>query len=261
MERIESAKNPRVKELRALWSKKGREEQGAFLLEGPKLLKEALSSGFAVRFVLCTEEFSAARPALIAAARESGAAVYFAARAAIEAASEARTPQEVVAAAALPALPQELPEGLAVALDAVQDPGNVGAILRCADAMGACGVLLGPGCADPYAPKAMRASMGSALHLPLLACASLPAALRALKARGFRLIAAHLRGEERLPAPLGNKLALLIGNEGKGLSAEVTAEADWLFRLKMKGRAESLNAAVCAGILLYELSAHMEAEQ
>lgn len=255
---IESAKNPRVKELRELSTKKGREEQGAFLAEGRKLLQEAVKEGLTIRTVLSTRRFAEEQADLLERARECGARVFTAERVAVDAASDTKTPQEVVASVAIPT-PEAVPShGLIAALDAVQDPGNVGAILRSADAMGAAAVLLGPGCADPWSPKAMRASMGSALHLPVISCAALPQEIGALRDKGFLVVAAHLRGNGVLPPDLGNKVVLLIGNEGNGLSDEVSAQANLLYRLEMKGRAESLNAAVCAGILLYELSHRME---
>ena len=152
MEVITSTQNPAVKRMKALASRKGRLEQGCFLLEGPKLVGEALAAGFALTAVLVQESEWEAFEGLAERAGESGAVVSRVSRAAMESASDARTPQGILAAARLPAAPppDQYAAGLWAVLDGVQDPGNMGTILRSADAMGAKGILLGPGCADPW---------------------------------------------------------------------------------------------------------------
>ena len=137
-----------------------------------------------------------------------------------------------------------------MALDRVQDPGNLGTILRTADAMGAAGLLLGGGCADPFGPKVLRSTMGSVYHIPLWQ-GELTAELAKLREAGFSLICGHLAGTEVLPE-VGDKCVLIIGNEGSGVSDEV-ADMCKKYRLPMYGRAESLNASVAAGILMYEI--------
>jgi len=251
---IDSPKNARVRLIKSLSQKKRREETGLFAVEGEKLLDEALNWGFAIDFALLLEQKGELAERLVAA----GAEVFFASEQAIRAACDTETPQGCVAAVKMPDVAGAFPQrGLWTVLDGVQDPGNVGAIIRCADAFGAAGVLLGPGCADAWSPKAVRAAMGSSFHIPVLSAADLPQALARMRKGGFRLIAAHLAGSPELPESLGDSAALLIGSEGRGLSAEVSREADILFRLPMKGHAESLNAAVAAGVILYELSRRM----
>ena len=259
MEVITSTQNPAVKRMKALASRKGRLEQGCFLLEGPKLVGEALAAGFALTAVLVQESEWEAFEGLAERAGESGAVVSQVSRAAMESASDARTPQGILAAARLPAAPppDQYAAGLWAVLDGVQDPGNMGTILRSADAMGAKGILLGPGCADPWSPKAIRSAMGSTFHVLVEETEDLPGELGKMRAQGFEIIAGHLRGNGQLPQRLPERVALLIGSEGQGLSDAVSAQASLLYRLPMRGRAESLNAAVCAGILLYELSGRM----
>ena len=150
--------------------------------------------------------------------------------------------------------PQTYPNGLVVVLDGVQDPGNVGAILRSADAFGATGLLLSPACADAYAPKTLRAAMGSTYHLPVWQGELLPE-LSSMRLQGFTALCGDLNGSETLP-PLASSVALVIGSEGSGVSAEVIAVCEG-YRLPMRGRAESLNASVAAGVLLYVVSAAM----
>lgn len=142
-----------------------------------------------------------------------------------------------------------------VLMENVQDPGNVGAILRTMDAAGFDGALLSPGCADPYAPKALRATMGSIFRVPTLQVGSAAEAAKALKSEGYAVIAAALSGEDFfLRGKLPEKFCLVIGNEGAGVTGETLAAATHTYRLPMRGGAESLNAAAAAAILIYELA-------
>ena len=142
-----------------------------------------------------------------------------------------------------------------VLMERVQDPGNVGAILRTMDAAGFDGAILSPGCADPFAPKALRATMGAVFRVPTMQVKSAAAAARTLKEEGYAVIAAALNGKDffarkRLPG----KLCLIIGNEGAGVSDETLKVATHTYRLPMRGGAESLNAAAAAAVFIYELS-------
>lgn len=249
---IESTRNERVKLARALAAKKGRSEQGLHFIEGDKLVREAVVSGAQI-----VEAFIEEGHELMAAVLEgSGAGVYAVTRAVMETLSHTETPQWVCATVRTPSceLPDYYPAGLVVALDGVQDPGNLGTIIRTADAMGASGVFLGDGCADPFAPKPLRAAMGSVYHLPIWQDA-LPAQLVRMKEQGFTLVCGHLKGEDTLPPP-GERCALVIGSEGAGVSDAVAALCE-KYRLPMYGFAESLNASVAAGILIYEIARRM----
>jgi TrmH family RNA methyltransferase len=148
------------------------------------------------------------------------------------------------------ACPDAYPEGLVVVLDRLQDPGNLGTIVRTADALGAAGVLIGAGCADPFSPKALRAAMGSTYHLPMW-IGSLETELTRLRTQGFTCICGHLGGEETLPR-ITKRTALVIGNEGQGVS-DRTAQMCIRYRMPMRGRAESLNAAVFAALMMQTL--------
>ena len=249
---IESTRNERVKRAKALSTKKGRLEQGLHFIEGEKLVREAVISGahFADAFV---EE---GHDLMAAVLEGSGAQVYVVKRSVMQSMTQTDTPQWVCACVRTPegALPEFYPEGLIVALDCVQDPGNLGTILRTADAMGAAGVLLGEGCADPFAPKPVRAAMGSIYHLPVWQ-ANLVQELSKLKGRGYQLICGHLRGNTQMPNPT-NKCVLVVGNEGSGVSEPVSALCR-KYKLPMYGFAESLNASVAAGIMIYEIARQM----
>ncbi|MBE5784605.1 MAG: RNA methyltransferase [Clostridiales bacterium] len=249
---IESTRNETVKRARALAQRKGRLEQGVHFIEGEKLVREAVISGaqFADAFI---EEGHDLMKAVL---EGSGATVYTVKRSVMESLTQTGTPQWVCATVKTPEqpIPEYYPAGLIVALDCVQDPGNLGTILRTADAMGAAGLLLGEGCADPYAPKPLRAAMGSIYHVPVWQ-GSLETEIGRLAEQGFKLVCGHLKGGSELPDP-GGKCVLVIGNEGNGVSDAIADRCD-KYRLPMYGFAESLNASVAAGILIYELARKM----
>ncbi len=245
---IESRANERVKEARKLLLRKERKASGLHLIESEKLVREAVASGAKVVSCFLEEGFPFAPP--------EDAVTYTVTRAVLESLCESQTPQGIVAVVETPSLtpPKAYPCGLVVVLDGVQDPGNVGTILRSADAFGAKGVLLSPTCADLYAPKTLRAAMGSTYHLSVWQ-GELEPELMKMNQQGFTALCGDLKGSETLPM-LKPSVALVIGSEGKGVSESV-AELCVRFRLTMRGRAESLNAAVAAGVLLYVVSEAM----
>ena len=252
--RIDSRQNPIVKDVRSLHAKKGRRLLGLHLIEGEKLLYEAVSSNMHVQDVF-VRDGAQISPALLEAAK---GAVYEVSQAVMEALADTTTPQGVCATVRTPetVLPETvLPEtgsaGMIVALDALQDPGNLGAILRTADAMGAVCVILGEGCVDPYSPKALRAAMGSTYHIPLVQ-GNLKDALQNLRQHAYCCMCGHLQGQERLP-PMQDRCVIVIGNEGNGVDEDIAALCVRV-RLPMYGRAESLNASMAAGLLMYEVA-------
>ncbi len=248
---IESTRNETVKRAKALHMKKERDASGLHFIEGIRMLQEALKADIKIEEAFLEEGHAEIAELL----EQKGAQVHLVSRTVMESVSNTQTPQWVCACVRTPEneLPQRFPQGLIVALDAVQDPGNMGTIIRSADALGAGGVLLGDGCADPFSPKALRSTMGSVYHLPVWKC-NLPKIMTRLSGQDFLLLCAHLKGSELFP-DLPSKSVLVIGNEGNGVSDEV-ASLCYLYRLPM-GRAESLNASVAAGILIYEMARHM----
>ncbi len=244
MEEISSTQNAYIKTLRSLKQKKYRKALGKFLAEGEKCAEEALAYG--------DTEALLVRDALLPlaeTARQKGVRVILCSDAVLNAVCEIKTPQGAVAVVRCKELPFA-PAGIVAALEDVADPQNVGAIIRTADAVGAAGVLLSPGSADHTSPRAVRASMGSVFHLPIRVAQEFLPALRALQNRGFLLAGGHLAGKETLPAA-GN-ICVLIGNEARGLSQAAAGQCDALVRIPLYGKAQSLNAAVAAGLLLYQ---------
>ena len=140
-------------------------------------------------------------------------------------------------------------------MDNIQDPGNLGTIFRTAEAAGVTGILLSRDCADIYNPKTIRSTMGAIFRMPFVYTDDLPGAVNSLKKHDIRVFAAHLEGERAYDEEdYRQGSAFLIGNEGSGLRPEVAACADVLVRIPMEGMAESLNAAVAAAVLMFEVS-------
>ncbi len=255
MPAISSSQNPAVAFARSLAQKKNRLRSGQTLLEGEHMVGEALRTCPERVTALFVEETRMQTYAALIALAPREAAVYAVTERVLAALSTVQTPQGVAATLLLPQPPA--PEAMGprlVLLENVQDPGNVGTVLRTLEAAGFDGCLLTEGCADPFSPKGLRATMGAGLRVPIREVESAPAELEALKARGYAVLAAALDGAPYYdrPAP-PERLCLLIGNEGAGLTPESMAAATHCYRLPMRGHAESLNAAVAAAILMYDL--------
>ena len=250
MDRITSAKNPAVQRLRSLKDAKARREAGLFLVEGEVMIREALGCGLKLRELAAEESHADFAREVCGNARG-----FIVTRSLLETICDTRTPQGVCAAFELPepVAPEDLPERI-VALDGVQDPGNLGTIWRTADAAGFQALLLGAGGADPLSPKVQRAAMGSGFRVPFCHAPELAEALITLRKRGYRVFASDLSGADFYARPdAGEKFVLVIGNEARGISDAVREAADCRVKLPMRGGAESLNAAVAAGIMMYEL--------
>ena len=139
-----------------------------------------------------------------------------------------------------------------VVLDRLQDPGNLGTIVRTGEGAGISGIIMGSDCVDIYNPKVIRSTMGSIFRVPFAVVEDLPSAVDNLKSNGIVTYAAHLKGELYNSGIFSNDCALLIGNEARGLRKEVSDRADKLIKIPMEGKVESLNAAIATAILMYE---------
>ncbi len=246
MEIITSRKNPLIAAFRRLaGEREARREAGLLLGQGHKLLEEALGAGRLPETVLYAGEAPSLPPEVqcVRVAEELLAYV-----------SPMKSAPELLFTLPIPADPGPL-RGRVLALEAMQDPGNVGTMIRTAAAFGFDGVLLLGPCADPWGPKAVRASMGGAFRLPVWERLDSASALEELRTAGMPLYAAALRedalaaGRVRFPS----ELVLAIGNEGHGLSAPVLAAARKVLRIPMEPGAESLNAAAAAAVLMWEV--------
>lgn len=256
-ETITSAQNPFALSLKKLNEKKHRDAEGLLLAEGPKLVEEALKEGLVPVRALVSADKAEALAEQIFLLEQHGAQVRLCPDSLLKSVADTRTPQGICASFGWPKpLESGAEPALLVALDGVQDPGNVGGIWRTADAAGFGGVLFSDGCADPMSPKVVRSAMGSAFRLPARSCPDFAAELLSLREQGYQILITALDGEDffaGMPS-VGEKAVLVIGSEGHGIRPETRAAATKALRLPMRGGAESLNANVAAGIMLYALS-------
>ena len=261
---ITSSSNQKVKQV-VQWQTRARErrEAGIFLAEGFKLYQEAPEED--IREVYATPdalERAAGLPEIRDKLKRTGCEVV--AGTVFEKMSDTRTPQGILCVIRRPEysleqlLSQKAP--LFVVLENLQDPGNLGTIIRTGEGAGVSGILMNTGTVDIYNPKTIRATMGSVFRVPFVCTEDLGETVEQLRRGGVRVLAAHLAGHEPYDGfCYRGGTAFLSGNEGAGLSPELAARADDYLKIPMEGRVESLNAAVTASILLYE--AHRQRRQ
>ena len=248
MEHITSRHNPLMGHIRRLaGSAAYRWETGEFLCDSPKLLQEALLWQAEITAVVTISPL----PQLPEHIRQVQVPEDV-----MASISPVKTPQGVLFTCRLPQapLPRSLTGRRYVLLDGVQDPGNVGTLLRSAAAFGFDGVLLSDGCASVFAPKTLRASMGAAVRVPVMEVGAMPAAIAALRAKNITCLAAALYQSQPLSAarpgyPGG--VCVVIGSEGQGLTEETIAACSGTVRIPMTDRVESLNAGIAGSILLW----------
>lgn len=261
METITSRENPQIKAFCKLsGSKKQRDISGSFTLESVKLVLEAFENGVSIEKVFLTESAEKKYEEKLFELLNSGIPVIRVSEEVGRKLSEADTPQGVFAVCkkldksfAADTIENK---GVYAALCGLQDPGNIGTILRTAEALGVRGVLMSEDCCDIYNPKVLRASMGTVFRLPIRVCGDFCGALRELSAAGVPTYAAVLdeNAESLTDIAFDGVGVAVIGNEGNGLSEAVAACCDRRVTIRMKGNAESLNAAMAAGIILWKLT-------
>ncbi|MBU4465459.1 MAG: RNA methyltransferase [Actinobacteria bacterium] len=258
---LENPRSPRVRAVAKLTKRSARDETGLFLLEGPQAVREALAfRPESIVELFATPTALERHPDLRGTARAAGLDVEFTTEAVIEAMSDTVTPQGLVAVA------RQFPAGVRAVFGAhpkliaiceeVRDPGNLGTIIRAADAVGADAVVLTGRTVDPYNPKVVRATTGSLFHMPVSIGGDLGDVIVRARGAGLRIIAADVKGADLLAARadgiLSEPTAWLFGNEARGLTDESLALADLALKLPIYGRAESLNLATAASVCLYE---------
>lgn len=254
---ISSTGNAQIKQAAALVKKaKYRRETGLFVVEGPKMFYELPKDRIHTVFV--SESFFEQKEhkKLLDGIKK----VEIVTDEVLKFMSDTQTPQGILALAKQYTwtLEDMFPEGMQshlMILETIQDPGNLGTILRAGEGAGITGVIMNAETADIYNPKVIRSTMGSVFRVPFLYAEDLHEILSQLKQRGIRLFAAHLDGrndydQESYTGPVG----FLIGNEANGLTKETAALADTLIKVPMLGKVESLNAAVAASVLMFEVA-------
>lgn len=253
MDTIASRQNPVVRRFRAAAEAHGQD----LLLDGAHLIEEAMAASVPIEVVVVADGAKGPFTRLAHRAEACGARVLAVTSSVLNAMSPVRQPSGIVAIArrqerslaeAFAAAPQ-----MVLMLDEVQDPGNVGAIVRAAEACGATGVITGHGTADPMGWKALRGSMGSVFRLPVAVRQPLPEAVGVARAMGVEIVAAVPRGGVLLPdCDLRRPVAVLLGGEGGGLPDALVALASTRLTIPMRPPVESLNVATAAALIAYE---------
>jgi TrmH family RNA methyltransferase len=248
---ITSTTNPKIKFVRALQAKRAdRESEGLFVVEGVRLVEEALQAAAKPDLVLYTPHPDPRVEAAVQELASRGAQVEAVSPAVLAAASDTQNPQGLLAVVPMPALPLPAALTLALVLDGLGDPGNLGAILRAASAAGVQAVFLAPGTVDPYNPKVVRAAMGAHFHLPLVSTGWDDLARQLA---GLDLWLAEARaGTAYSSVDWRRPSALIIGSEAAGPSTPARRLAANQVHIPMPGPAESLNAAIAAAVILFE---------
>lgn len=240
---ITSKQNSLVKEVRSLSNKKFRDSLGVYLVEGLKMVKEAVESGQQISYILSTEKnFDVVYgffPEVQAISNEIAEYI-----------SQEVTPQGVFAVVKTPKIPLGAPKGNALFLDGVSDPANVGAIIRTAVSAGFTDIYA-YSCADPYSPKSVRASMSGIFKANVYIGESRESLTKVIN---IPICVADMDGVLVKDFSPTTKLCLVIGNEGRGVSEEMLSKAEYVVSLPMDNGMESLNASVSASILMYKLS-------
>ena len=251
-----SASNDRIREAAKLRQKKFRRETGCILIEGARLVADAVAAGANIRGLFCTPAFreSDHGKAICVCSGPESTSISDAAAAKL---SDTQTPQGVFAVVEFePRTLDGVPLGidaLVLVADGIADPGNLGSMIRSAASIGACCVVTSGDCCDPLNPKAVRATAGAIFRIPVVANLSLTDAVGALRARGLCVVAAVARdGAPPWRTDLERPVALLIGSEAEGLPRAALESADACVTIPMHHGAESLNAAAAAAALLHE---------
>ncbi len=253
MKEIQAVKNPLIKDLRKLHKKKYRDEQGRYLLEGFHLVEEAAANGAEINAVLVNQRGLQEWREWLQENQQKEQ--YLVSDEVMEGLSDLPAPQGIVAVVVKKNQEPKISGGRWLLLDRVQDPGNVGTMVRTADAAGFAGVILGKGCADPYSTKVLRSMQGSNFHLPILN-RDLELLIPELKAAGLPVYGTELNEEARAFQTVTDQadVALVMGNEGQGVAEDLLKMTDLNLYIPIYGKAESLNVGVAAGILMYHFS-------
>ncbi len=257
---LTSTKNPLVKQLRALGENaKDRKEQGLFLVEGTHALTEAIATNYPLSILCCTEKWIAANPDLydqIEASPDAIARLEIVSEEVLQAIATTKNPDGAIAAAVMPSrenISTANIKTLGLALETIQDPGNIGAIVRSAVAVEIDGMLVSSDSVDLTNPKIIRATAGQWFRCPMQTSINLADDIRKLQSQGIKAIATVANAQKTYwDYDFRQPTLILLGNEGNGLSPELIELADEVIAIPQSDRVESLNVAISAALLLYE---------
>lgn len=255
---VSSKDNLFIKQLRALSDPKHRKKEQSFLIEGVKMVEEALRDNLSVKTVIASPSLVQHHgKGVLKLAEARSVDVVWISEKLMDAVAESKTPQPVMAVVKMREYSENAllthEAGLTVIAHQLQDPGNLGTIIRTAEAVGASGVAIPANTADPYSAKAIRASMGSILRLPVVRIGDSATFIKTCRQKGFQIAATVLTGEKaHFDIDLRKPTVVILGQEGAGLPQDIMAEVDLHVRIPMAATIDSLNVATSAAVILYE---------
>ena len=250
---ITSKDNEIIKHIRKLKEKKERDISNEFIVEGIKMLEEAINEGADIKTVVvcddCLGNSKIATDLLYEIAKEN---IIYVPEKIFKLISDVKTPQGILAVIKkVDTLKIEYKDDLFLILDNIQDPGNLGTIIRTADSINLKQIIVPKGSADPYNPKVVRSSMGAIFRVKVIDVDDLDETIKEMKKNKIKVLATDLRTDKSIYDVSYEKSAIVIGNEANGVSEKVLELADERIKIPMSGKTESLNAAVATGIILY----------
>lgn len=249
---ITSASNDKIKDVKKLVkSSKERYEQSVYIVEGIRMFREIPDNDIVAVYV--SESFYLNNTDLVDCC---GVEVCVVSDKVFNGISDTGTPQGIMAIVKMNkwSLDDVLGEDTFVIIaERLQDPGNLGTIMRTAEAAGATGIILSSDSVDVYNPKVVRSTMGSIFRVPVYVSEDLAIDIDKIKEKGVIIYGAHLKGQDFYDKDFKNSCGFLVGNEGKGLSDEISSKADDLIKIPMKGKVESLNVATSVAVISYEV--------
>ncbi|MCF6465209.1 TrmH family RNA methyltransferase [Clostridium sp. Cult2] len=255
---ITSSSNPTIKEIKSLYRRKERWAKESFIVEGIKIVEECIDNNYPLRNIIISDELYNIRggEGLLEKIIDNNSLIKVPDRLYKEI-SDMENPQGVLAVASFKRDSikniYDIDNPFILLLDQVQDPGNMGTIIRTADAFSVDGIIITEGCVDIYNPKVVRATMGSIFRVPIYHYSDGIEIIKELKNRNIKVYSTSLKGEKFIQNVNFNiPSILIIGNESKGVSKSLETLADSLIKIPMIGDAESLNAAIASSIIMYE---------
>ena len=252
-----SVNNPKIKLLSQLKEKKFRDKEALFIAEGEHVVEEAVKRGAAIEFIVCSEVCFDVASRHGAALERSLENIYYLSDRDFEKISDTENPKGIIAVVYKPkhgiSVLTEGKEPFFVVCDGIQDPGNLGTIIRSAAAAGCTAVAVSDNSVDPFNPKAVRSSGGCIFSIPVVAEVKVDDVLKLSKEKGIKVLASASSAKKSIyEADLKPPVAVIIGNEGAGISQEIQSLCDETVSIPMKRDVESINAAVSASVILFE---------
>ena len=255
MQSISSKENELIKHIKKLKDKKERDSSNEYVIEGIKLIQEAVQENVNIKQIIvcddCDKTESIPKDLMYEIAKYD---CIYVTKKIFKYISEVQEPQGILAVIEKNNSDRDIDytQDIIVALDDVQDPGNLGTILRTVDSIGLTQILVSKGTADSYNPKVVRSTMGAIFRIKIIECEDLEKTLKEIKKHKYKVVVTSLQTENSIYEINYNKKVIVIGNEAKGVEKNIQDLADEKIKIPMLGKTESLNASVATGIVLYE---------